>query len=187
MGLWGYGICLFWRPGFVILKQNRGDIRDRKYERDAENNPRENGIERNFESRWRYLTLFWTLIIQFLMWPCINMHVVKLAVHLRSVFYNKVAYTLVLRFVISPLIFQLYQTTFFYFEGFGSTWWPGDHNVMGRNHSNVECQVRDMSLDSQRTHRRYLFFLVLFFHLFSFHQFFLGACQLLIMFVQKLT
>lgn len=103
----GYGICLFRRPGFVILKQNRGVIRDRKYARGAENNPRENGIERNFESGWQYLTLFWTLIVQFLMWPCINMQVVKLAIHLLSVFHNKVAYTLVLRFVISPFISAL--------------------------------------------------------------------------------
>lgn len=42
------------------------------------------------------------------------------------------------------------------FSGVGSTWWPRDNYVMGWNHSDVEREVRHLSLNPQRTHRRSL-------------------------------
>ena len=46
------GISLIWTSGFEIVKQNRGEIRDWKYaqEVNAQNNPQDYGIARNFGS-----------------------------------------------------------------------------------------------------------------------------------------
>ena len=49
------GICLIWRPEFGILSQYVVEIRDRKYAgmQDAENNHRDDGIDRKFGSEWQ--------------------------------------------------------------------------------------------------------------------------------------
>ena len=54
VGFSGYWICLIWRPGFGILKQNRARFWNESMHGmwDAENNHQDYGIERKFGWRW---------------------------------------------------------------------------------------------------------------------------------------